>query len=222
LPLQHRAIILHMERAPHDAGLRRFDLQNADQMQDFRNIYCLTDQWIRQCTLDPDPPMPTGLHNRRSDNWRSLLSIADACERGGIARDAAIAMSREHQDEDVAVELLTDLRRIFDARGVDRLASKVIVGDLHDIADAIWGEWRGIRGDQSARKLSQAELSQILRRFGITPRSIWPLGPRTRGAGAKGYYRHQFVSAWKSDCDFDDDDAGTAAHPSKIGHLRRV
>jgi hypothetical protein len=221
LPLQHRSIVIHMARAPRDTELKRFDLKNDGQMEDFSNIYRLTDAWSYQCTLDPDPPMPKALHNRRADNWRILLSIADACERGDIAREAAITMSRDHQDEDAAIELLTDLRRIFDASGVDRLASAEIVLELNSITDAMWAEWRGDRGDQPARKLSPAELSRMLRRFRITPRSVWPLGPRAGATSAKGYYRHQFVSAWTSYCGFEDE-AGTPAQPNKISRLRQV
>jgi hypothetical protein len=35
--------------------------------------------WARQCRLNLDPPMPEELRNRAADNWRPLLSIADAC-----------------------------------------------------------------------------------------------------------------------------------------------
>jgi hypothetical protein len=165
--------------------------------------------------------MPKELHNRRADNWRVLLSIADSCERGEMAREAAIAMSREHQDEDPGVELLTDLRRLFSSRAVDRLASAEIVGALNDLDNAEWSEWRGVRGNQQPRRFSQAELAKLLRPFGMIPRSVWSLAqPRAVAKSAKGYYRHQFVNAWRSYCA--DDEDGTPAQSGKIRHLREV
>ena len=153
--------------------------------------------------------MPAGLRNRPADNWRVLLSIADACGMsrilesswGEAAREAAIALSKG-QDEDLGVLLLTDIRNIFDRRPtIDRLFSKVIVTELNELSDAPWSDWRGPRDDQASRHHSQSELARMLAPFGVKPKSIWPT---RRGAGAKsskGYYRKQFEAPWASYCD---------------------
>jgi Protein of unknown function (DUF3631) len=112
------------------------------------------------------------------------------------------------------------VRGVFDARHADRLASADIVTELHALEDAIWSEWRGTRGDQQPHKLSQAELSLMLRPFHITPRSLWPHGPRSGVKSAKGYYRHQFGAAWQSYCA--DDEDGTTAQDSNISRLGRA
>jgi hypothetical protein len=106
LPLMHRSIVIRMERAPHSVRLKRFDSDDESQQAHFGDIYAAIFRWARQVKLDRDPAMPAKLHNRRADNWRVLLAIADACGRGDLARKAALEMSREHQDEDAAVELL--------------------------------------------------------------------------------------------------------------------
>jgi hypothetical protein len=217
LPLMHRSIVIRMERAPRAVSLKRFDRNDVDQMDDFDIIYRELHQWSSQCELDRDPAIPKKLHNRRADNWRVLLAVADACHRGEQAREAALAMSRQHQDEDAVVELLADVRRVFDARNVDRLTSADIVGELHDLEDAIWSEWRGSRGDQQPHKLSQAELSILLRPFQIKPRSVWPLGSRVGVKGRKGYYRQDFEAAWSSYCF--DDVGGTTAQSANIRRL---
>jgi hypothetical protein len=95
------------------------------------------------------PPMPEGLHNRRADNWRILISIADArgFASGKAAREAAVTLSKAHQDEDVGVTLLSDIRDVFDRwPTVDRLASTVLVADLHDLSDGLWSEWARCSG----------------------------------------------------------------------------
>jgi hypothetical protein len=162
--------------------------------------------------------MPGGLHNRRADNWRALISTADACgpEAGASARQAAVAMSRDHQDEDYEVMLLEDLRRIFDGHGVDRLASEVLVNELNSIEDGNWCEWRGIRDDQQPRQLTQPQLSKLLGPFGIKSRVFWPSGMPRPAKLKRGYHRTQFEAAWASYCHGD-----TPSQPRSVKHLRR-
>jgi hypothetical protein len=162
------------------------------QRQDFDNIHGFVYHWSRECKLNSDPPMPRELHNRRADNWRVLLAIADVCDRGELARNAAVALSRQHQDEDQVVELLADIRQVFEACGTDRLASAGLCDALHAIEDRPWGEWRGLHDNLAPRPLSQSQLSNLMRPFGITPRPLWPAGPRAGMKSRRGYFRHQF------------------------------
>jgi hypothetical protein len=216
-PILHRSIVLHMERIPAAAGLLRFDPKtNEAQKQDCNTVYREMINWTRQCQLNLDPLIPEGLRNRPADNWRPLLSIADAGSPawGDAARVAAVALSKG-QDEDLAVLLLSDIRDIFDRRPTtDRFPSAVLVAELNELSDARWNEWRGPRDDQATRRLSQSELARVLSPFGIKPNSIWPLRRGTKTKSSKGYYRKQFEAAWASYCD------GTAAQPSNVRYLR--
>jgi putative DNA primase/helicase len=213
-----RSIVINMERAPRNVELKRFDLENGEQIELFQGLYQRLFYWSRQVTLNRNPLMPKELRNRRADNWRVLLAIANACDRGEMARATAIALSQEHKDEDAGVELLTDIRRIFDRRGVDRLASAEVVTDLCAINDASWCEWCGARGNQQPRRMSQGELAKLLKSFRITPQTIWPSGPREGTKSARGYYRHQFEAAWGSYCS--DGEADTPTQSNNIRQLR--
>jgi hypothetical protein len=44
--------------------------------------------------------------------------------------------------------LLSDIRRVFDARKEDRLPTKTVLADLHALDDSDWCESRSVRGDQ--------------------------------------------------------------------------
>ena len=105
--------------------------------------------------LTPDPEMPSSLRNRAADNWRSLLSIADGFGYGETARAAATALSADRLDEDVGVQLLIDVRTIFQAGEVDRIGSAALVEQLIGLDEGQWGEWRGLNDDRPARKLMQ-------------------------------------------------------------------
>jgi Protein of unknown function (DUF3631) len=151
----------------------------------------------------------------------ALIAIADSFSLfwGKAARDAAVAFSKGYRDEDIAVVLLANIRTLFNARGVDRFASADLVAGLTSMDDGPWAEWRGARDDQNPRRLSPGELARLLAPFGIRPKSIWPRRRHDAGKGSsKGYSRGQFEAPWRSYLN----EAGTAAQPQDIRHLRAL
>jgi len=202
-PVLHRSVVLHMERAPSSSNLTRFDPRTIpEQARMCHAVYSATFDWARQCKLDLDPPMPAELRNRAADNWRVLISIADATspEWGEAARNAAVELSGG-QDEDLCVRLLKDIRGVFGRRhGSDRISSAALVAELIELPEGLWSEWRGLRDDQTPRKLSPGGLALMLAPFKIRPRTIWPrVG--TGEKSVKGYLQSQFEQAWASYCD---------------------
>jgi hypothetical protein len=91
------------------------------------------------------PPLPDELSDRAQDVWEPLLAVADRA--GGDwparARDAAKALSATGDvgDDSAGVELLADLRDLFQAEQTDRLASAVIVERLNTLDERPWGGW---------------------------------------------------------------------------------
>jgi hypothetical protein len=180
LPLMHRAVIIAMRRhAPNDARLHPLDEFDPT----FPAARAQIQKWAATCALG-DPKMPLGLHNRAADNWRVLLAIADDLGHGEAARTAAVALCSGHLDEDPGVALLADIRRIFEALGVDRITSLALVEALLALEDGLWHDWRGPQDDRPPRKLSQSELARLLRAFDIRPRTIWPAQRRPRSSAA--------------------------------------
>jgi hypothetical protein len=182
LPLQHRSIVIQMRRADGEREIRRLDDTSEAALQALGSHL---GRWARTATLEKNPAMRPKLKNRAADNWRSLIAIADACggDWGLRASEAAIAMSGQHADEDLGVTLLQDIRSAFARERVDRISSRDLVAGLIDLDDAPWSEWRGRNNNQQPRPLSQAQLAQLLRPFGIRPRSMWH-GPRDPKAKA--------------------------------------
>jgi hypothetical protein len=211
LPLMSRSVVIPMTRHDGSTPLRRFDLADTDDLDiAYRHIF----MWARTATLNHDPEMPDGLHGRKADPWRPLIAIADACSPawGALAREAAIHFVHSHCYEDISITTLRGLRDVYDTRHVDRSISKDLVAALNEQDDGIWAEWRGVKGDQNPRRLSQGELAKVLAPFGIKSRSIRLQG---KGSTAKGYYRHQFEQTWASYCPTD----GTTAQPSNVRQL---
>jgi hypothetical protein len=209
LPLRRRSISIPMERADDASVLTRFD-ENEDRLP-LIVVHQTIVTWASAAQLAPEPAMRAGLRGRAADNWRVLLSIADAYGRGWgeRAREAAMIMARGYRDEDIAVTLLRHIRDVFEAYSVDRIASAALVAALCELEDAPWAEWRGVKDDQPPRKLTQATLAQLLRAFHIYSRTTWPVKRTPDSKSRKGYYRTDFKAAWASYCT----DGGTSAQP---------
>jgi hypothetical protein len=194
LPLLHRSIVINMQRS--SVQLKRLD--EADPA--FSWARQAIRDWATKVQLAPEPEMPPSLRNRAADNWRPLLSIADSFGFGESARAAAAALSADRPDEDPGVVLLTDIRTVFQVDGADRMASSALVEALVQLDDGMWHEWRGPHDDRYPRKLSQPELSNLLRPFGIRPKTIWPIRRQPGDRSSRGYLRSQFEAAWRAYC----------------------
>jgi hypothetical protein len=218
LPQMSRSVVIHMERYTGAEPLKRFD---SNDREDLDAVYRHIAAWVRDADINLDPEMPAEVRGRFADNWRPLIAIADACGPawGALARKAAITFGRDHQDEDLIVMLLRDIRTVFDALKTDRLPSKALVTELNAMDDAPWSEWRGLRDSRPPRPLSQGELARLLRdSFRIRPQSIWPLHREPEDKSSKGYMRSQFEAAWAGYCS----SPGTPAQPPAVKHLRAV
>jgi Protein of unknown function (DUF3631) len=135
-----------------------------------------------------DPSMPPGVFNRLADNWRGLLSIADAAggEWPQRARRALQAIQGTVEDNSVRVQLLADIRAIFADRQVDRLPSLKLVEELIAIEGRPWGELK------AGKPLSQNGLARLLKPLKIRPGTKRIDGEKT----AKGYDLFQFDDAF--------------------------
>ena len=209
--LNSRSISIRMERSQRK--LERFDANHPDPALDAAYLQIFL--WRQGVELNPDPEMPARMRNRLRDNWRPLISIADALGWGERARETMLKFAREFQDADAKILLLTDIRKVFDDCGLDRLSSEALLHALRAL-EAEWCEFRGARGDQQPHKIRATELATMLRDFAIRPHSIWPPNRTSETKSSKGYRRSQFEEAWARYCSDDDTPSGT----SNITRLR--
>ena len=178
LPLLDRSIVLHMQRRPLGAPrLRKFKSDDADLATIERELK----RWAASHpVLATDPPLPAKLGDRAADNWQPLISVADhfGSYWGERVQKAAVAFSREHVDEDLAVLLLADIPTVFDELETDFIFSRHLVDRLR----ALDG-----RGDWSA--LTAIKIAALLEPFEIRPKPIWPPRRTPSSKGARGYLR---------------------------------
>jgi hypothetical protein len=141
----------------------------------------------------------TPFDNRRADNWRLLLGIADLCsgvdEWGEKARAAAVKIEGSSDSKTINTRALTDAKSIFYPKDADdrplepleRISSADLAAQFATYLDSPWAEWR------NGKPITQAQLARVLKPFGIAPQSI----RLPSGAVIRGYLRTQFEDAWE-------------------------
>lgn len=137
-----------------------------------------------------DPETPVSLNDRASDNWRALLAIADlaGADWPRDARAAALVLSGESDDEAIGVQLLIDIRALFDKVNDPEkpLASATLVEALGAMEERPWPEWR------QGKPITAPQMARLLKPFSISPRNV-----RTGSSVSKGYHRWQFEDAFE-------------------------
>lgn len=134
------------------------------------------------------PDIPNVGNDRATDNWTPLIAIAELV--GGpwpeLANRAIKALEMTDDKDTIRQMLLSDIKAIFEKKGIDRISSKILVDDLVKIEDHPWGDWR--RG----KSITQTGLARLLKPFGIVSGTV-----RFEEKTAKGYRLKQFEGTFE-------------------------
>jgi hypothetical protein len=134
-----------------------------------------------------EPELPDVLSDRAQDVWEPLLAIADAAggEWPTRAREAAVRLSSREPDEaTLGVQLLADIRGVFD--GEDQLTTEELRRRLREMEESPWGGWNDGEG------IRARELANKLRPYGVKSHDL-----RTDEGTRKGYRARDFGDAWE-------------------------
>lgn len=188
--LADRSIVLEMRRrtvsdAVEDLRLDRLGVETETLR---RKLARLTSDRFDQLEA-AEPTVPSALENRAADNWRPLLAVAEVAGGGWPerARAAAEALRPQASDEaDVKVQLLADVKAIFEETETEELPTTEILDRLYELEDRPWPEYS--RG----KPLTPHGLARLLRGFAIRPRRRDVADTTVR------YYRREdFEDAWR-------------------------
>ena len=187
--LMDRSIEIPMLRKKNEEveRLRRGD---NDQHAELRRK-CL--RWAndnRKALATIEPKLLEGLKDRAIDIWEPLLAITE--QVGGewpkLAEKAAIALSGgEAATEERSVELLADIRVIFDATGLDEITTKALLDALCADKERRWATYN------KGKAISDRQVAKLLKQFSIVSEDVYPPGEKH----AKGYKRVRFLDAFE-------------------------
>jgi len=135
------------------------------------------------------PAIPPELNDRAADSWAPLLALADLA--GGQwpsrARQVALELNRESEDQAAGTRLLMNIRSAFEEKDAQELTTQSLLEVLSSLEEGGWDTYN--RG----KPLSARQFAGRLRPYGITSSKL-----RVPGAtpGTRGYRRADFEDAW--------------------------
>jgi hypothetical protein len=152
--------------------------------------------------------IPEKLSDRQMDICEPLLAIADLAggEWPERAREAlAVLCGADQEKANLSTKLLLDIRRIFDARAVDRIVTEQLLEELIEMeSDAPWAIWW--EADVKAGRLRgpAMRVASMLKGYRINVSSPESIKPRVikmpDGSTPRGYLRADFQDAWRRYC----------------------
>jgi hypothetical protein len=184
-----RSIPIRLQRKRPGETVSRFRRRHAKTAA--QEIKAELSDWIASISdrlKDAEPALPDELSDRQQDGLEPLLAIADAA--GGdwpkAVRSAAVEIfkSQAAEDQNISVQLLADIRVIFEATKEDKITTADLLEKLKEIETSPWADWGRGKG------LTPNGLSRLLKPFGVSPRTI-----RIEDKTPKGYLRESFEDA---------------------------
>lgn len=183
-----RSIPIRLKRTP-TGTVQRFRKRDAEQAVDLRGAIEAFAASIGDAIAVAEPKLPEELSDRQQDAAECLVAIADLA--GGswpaLARTSLVSLCVEAQDNDdsIGVRLLSDVRDIFEAKAVDRIASMELAKALAEIETSPWSEW------SKGKPITPNKVAKLLKPYDIHPHPV-----RDEEEVFKGYKRVDFADAW--------------------------
>lgn len=188
-----RSIPIRLKRAARgERGmLQRF--RRRDIAQEAAKLKADVEAWAKAILpdlADARPELPDQLSDRQMDSAEPLLAIADAAggEWSTALRQAIVTLCADGQvaDDSIGVQLLGDIRKDFDGKEIDRIASAALVKALCEIEGAPWAEF-----GKGEKPITATKLASVLKRYDIRPHPV-----RHGEEVYRGYERADFEDAW--------------------------
>jgi Protein of unknown function (DUF3631) len=200
-----RSIPIRLQRKRRGEWVERFRLREAREHTE--PLRADLERWAErrgEAMASARPNLPEELSDRMQEGCEPLLAIADELGVGVETRAALVSLlagEREDSTEAAQARLLRDVRWVFVERfpASAALRTETLLARLNPADGCGWGgTWYG-------RELNARDLANLLKPYGITPRSV-----REGELVGNGYRRDQFADAWGRYLTNDADDADDA------------
>jgi hypothetical protein len=184
-----RCIFIGLRRKRDGEQVERFEHRDDPRLADLRQRLMRWSMDSENALRDVSPSMPGELRNRKGDNWRILLAIADLAggDWGEQARAAARVIEAGADSRTANVRLLASIQTVFieiEAKRDEEISSADLIGKLTADPNSEWAEWK------YGKPLSQKQLANMLKPYGVAPDKV---GDRD----VRGYRWWQFEDAWE-------------------------
>jgi len=129
------------------------------------------------------------LNNRALDVWEKLIALADLAgdDFGKKAREAAIKLSASNDAVSTSVDLLGDIREIFETFKTDKIFTETLIVQLCKDPEKKWSTYDFKNHE---KELKPRQLANLLSGYGIKSKDV------RIGEVKKGYELDQFTDAF--------------------------
>ncbi|RKY02183.1 MAG: hypothetical protein DRP55_03205, partial [Spirochaetes bacterium] len=164
---EDRSIIIHMQRKPTEEKKEKMPKEFYELHRPYREKALKWAQENFDALKKANPQIPSIPNDRAMDNWFPLIVIADLI--GGVwpkkVRRAMIKINEIEEKDDLKIELLKDIKEVFESLNKDKISSSELVEALVNMDDRPWAEWN------KGKPLTPNKLARLLRSFGIRPKT---------------------------------------------------
>jgi hypothetical protein len=196
---QERSVIVSLPKALGEDVQEHLEDGTSPELE---QLYTKLVVWAAGQEELPRPALPDPLrrqHGRIGDNWRPLLSVAEAAGKHWpkLALDAALAAINSEKQLTPTQRLLLSIRKAFGTFDPPTPGDALQTGELlYRLINDTDEEWsRENRGRPISAYWLRNNLRGLLDPAGARE---WWSGPENKRVHHRGYYRHQFQAAWRS------------------------
>lgn len=161
-----RSIVILMRRRLPNEAVTKMPLNAAEQFKDIRRK---CKRWAADnfdLLVQYTPTLPNHNNDRELDNWTPLFSIAGLCGNEKAALDSMASISPVGDEESIGPMILSDIKTVFDNRGVDKVFSEDLVNDLIEFDNRPWAEWK------HDKPITKNSIARLLKPYKIKSKSI--------------------------------------------------
>jgi putative DNA primase/helicase len=184
--IQDRSIMLHLRRKLAD---ERTEAYTEECNEEFASTRAKILRWVTDNDTALKFAKPERLNtqnDRQADNWMPILAIAKVLKCETAVREAALLAAGNEQEELPArIQLLCDIREVFEIARAERISSADLVKQLVAMEDRPWCEWK--RG----YPLTPNSMARLLKAFDIQSKQL-----RIGDINIKGYALEMFTDAF--------------------------
>lgn len=186
--LMDRAIVLELRRKLADEKVERIRHSEPDLFNVLRSKLARFAEDYSKKVRQARPPLPHNLNDRAQDNWEPLLAIAMTASDEWLLIGTAAALKlsgSESESQTTGTELLSDIKEIFDEKGVNRISTTELIQALCSDDEKPWATYK------RDLPITPRQLANKLKGYNIQSKTI-----RIGADTPKGYENDQFSEAF--------------------------
>jgi putative DNA primase/helicase len=186
--IEDRSIVITLQRKTPEEKIKRLRHIDPEKFRTLRAKLARFAEDHGSAVGRATPELPDVLNDREMDNWEPLIAVAELAGTDWLkeAIEAALALSgADNATQSRSMELLTDIKAIFDCKRTKTVFTRQLIMDLCIDPEKAWATY------DKGKPITARQVARLLKGFGIKSKDI-----REGDLVHKGYSRADFESVF--------------------------